>query len=133
MDSPVLLSHARPAMADLAIRVVDKKYLSVLKKMRFLRFAQKICLKILLAGSPFYRTGLFDGESLKEPPVLLPGERAYFGRIPRPLKSPAVEPFVQDHKSSLVVVEGFDTICLSPAEEVQRVSKRIHGMGIADD
>lgn len=99
MDSPVLLSHARPAMADLAIRVVDKKNLSGLKKMIFLRFAQKIRLKILLAGSPLDRTGLFDGESLKEPPVLLSGERTYFGRIPRPLKSPAVEPFVQDHLS----------------------------------
>ena len=40
---------------------------------------------------------LFDGESLKEPPVLLPGEGAYFGRIPRPLETPIVEPLVKEY------------------------------------
>lgn len=52
------------------------------------------------------RVRLLDGKPLQEPPVLLPGEGAYFGSITRPLEAPVVEPLVKDHEPGLVKMKA---------------------------
>ena len=79
------------------------------------------------------RVRLLDGKPLQEPPVLLPGEGAYFGSITRPLEAPVVEPLVKDHEPGLVKMEGLDPVRLPPTEEEERICEGIHVVGIADD
>ena len=82
------------SMADMAVRAVDKKTHTGWKNINFYVLHKRHRLKILLPGARPYRVGLLDGEPFQEPPVLLSGERTYFGRVPGPLETSAVEPFV---------------------------------------
>ena len=79
-------------------------------------------LKILPAGPSVDRVRLLDGKPLQEPPVLLPGEGAYFGSITRPLEAPVVEPLVKDHEPGLVKMEGLDPVRLPPTEALAKGS-----------
>ena len=76
-----------------------KKCAGTEKKQIFYVLHKRQSLKILPAGPSVDRVRLLDGKPLQEPPVLLPGEGAYFGSITRPLEAPVVEPLVKDDLS----------------------------------
>lgn len=93
----ISLSRFFPAMSAWRLRASVlwiKTCIPAGKNLNFYVLHKRHRLKILLSEARPYRVGLLDGEPFQEPPVLLSGERTYFGRVPGPLETSAVEPFV---------------------------------------
>ncbi len=71
------------------------------------------------------RFGLFYAQAFHEPAVLLKGQRLCFHATSRPLETAAFKPLVQEHKPVALPVQRLDPITAPPAEQKQRVCKRI--------
>lgn len=73
----------------------------------------------------YVRLRLVDLQPFHQPAVLLRRQLPHLFSIPRPLETPALQPFVQQHKAVAFPVQRFDPVFPPPAEQEQRIGKRV--------
>ena len=71
------------------------------------------------------RLGLVDLQPFHQPAVLLRRQLPHLFSVPRPLETPVLQPFVQQHKAVAFPVQRFDPVTPPPAEQEQRIGKRV--------
>ena len=76
-------------------------------------------------GHGFVCFRLFHIQPFHQPPVLLRRELPRFLPGPRPLKTSALQPLIEQHESVPLPVQPFDPVPPPPAEQEQRVLKWI--------
>ena len=79
------------------------------------------------------RLWLINGKSFHEPAVFLAGKGADLGCVARPLELTGIQPQIQQHKNGLIMMQRFQAVGFSAAEETNRVCIRVHLIGIPDD
>ena len=73
----------------------------------------------------FVRPGLVNLQALHQPTALLRRQLSHLFSVPRPLEAPVLQPFVQQHKAVTFPVQRFDPVTPPPAEQEQRIGKRV--------
>ena len=79
------------------------------------------------------RLWLVNGKPFHEPAIFLAGKSTDFRCIARPLELTGVQPHIQQYKTSLTMMQCFQAVGFSAAEEIKRICIGVHLVGVPDD